>query len=578
MVDNGSLKDQLMGIRSQVPPDSVDEKKGDTEDPRIHAAKEAESPKSIAKREKRRKAKKKKALERKKKKAMLDAMNEKTREIKEQIEREKTIRANIEKQAIEPEKQQRDKPVLVLSTPSNVNQNFSFQESNTSFFKDPDIWVSDGRELHSESGRILQVTIGIDFGTAYTKVVISTLGKVFVVDWGGVNKQGSAYWIPGEVSVRESDSAVLLGHAPTSSKFFGNLKVPFLGEQQPNLTQQARATIFLAWVMRYTRAWFYHEHNLSIQGRRIAWSVNLGTANSSWEDDKCNILYKKVGLTAWKMSQQESNFTIDKTKKDLQKVTPDIADIGLDLLEVVPEFLAQIAGYTRSQQRKDGLHLLVDVGAGTVDIAVFNVYHYNNKEKGIEEDRFVLIASSVEQVGAYFFMQHRLNQIGNQDENWSDSAGVPTKEEFSRSRSISIENVKKIDQVFSSHVGDQIKKVLQSAATYYQTAPEFNDVRCKDYRLKTFLAGGGSSCDIYGVAVDSAFASITANKLIVKIPVPNSLADEIAETEFHRLSVAFGLTFDKELIGRIYTKEMIGEERIQAPTQMRPNFGDNYLK
>lgn len=63
-----------------------------------------------------------------------------------------------------------------------------------------------------------------------------------------------------------------------------------------------------------------------------------------------------------------------------------------------PEFVAQVAVYARSPQRQDGLHLLVDCGAGTLDIATFNV----GRQPGTNEDIYPILQSEVAPLGRTF--------------------------------------------------------------------------------------------------------------------------------------------------------------------------------
>src|SRR3546814_6264125 len=44
------------------------------------------------------------------------------------------------------------------------------------------------------------------------------------------------------------------------------------------------------------------------------------------------------------------------------------------MVAVLPEFACQLYSYLNSAQRQSGLHALMDVGAGTVDVAFFNVH------------------------------------------------------------------------------------------------------------------------------------------------------------------------------------------------------------
>lgn len=92
---------------------------------------------------------------------------------------------------------------------------------------------------NNQGGRILTVRIGIDFGTAYTKMAISVAQKIFFVDWDGVRLSEQRYLLPGELSIGETGT-VWLGRKKESADVLNNLKLPFLTGQDTGQSHQAR--------------------------------------------------------------------------------------------------------------------------------------------------------------------------------------------------------------------------------------------------------------------------------------------------------------------------------------------------
>ena len=69
-----------------------------------------------------------------------------------------------------------------------------------------------------------------------------------------------------------------------------------------------------------------------------------------------------------------------------------------------PEFVAQISSYRQSPQRRRDLHLLVDVGAGTVDIVTFHVWEPE------ETDCYSILEAAVEKLGTHMLLGYRAFQ------------------------------------------------------------------------------------------------------------------------------------------------------------------------
>lgn len=81
-------------------------------------------------------------------------------------------------------------------------------------------------------------------------------------------------------------------------------------------------------------------------------------------------------------------------------------------IEVVPEVAAQAVGYARSTLRDPGLHLLVDVGATTLDICGFILHQAEGR------DRYELLTTTVERLGALELHRERLGAL-----SWKGGAG-----------------------------------------------------------------------------------------------------------------------------------------------------------
>jgi hypothetical protein len=97
--------------------------------------------------------------------------------------------------------------------------------------------------------------------------------------------------------------------------------------------------------------------------------------------------------------------------------------------------------------------------------------------------------------------------------------------------------------------------------------------------LPIFLGGGGSSCPVYESSVDKACRSIPVAFKHSPFPLPEGLARnalDLPNDEFHRLFVAFGLTYDPEIIGKVYRKSETPDMVLRH--RRRPNSDELYAR
>lgn len=436
-------------------------------------------------------------------------------------------------------------------------------------YRHPEAWVNLGSQLQapgSTGGNSLTVRMGIDFGTAYTKVAISTVQNVFLVEWSGVTKSSERFFLPGVVSVLHGGAA-FLGRCPTAARYLSDLKLPFLQGPSVDMKRHVAAAIFLAWVMKYARAWFYRNHEALCKGRTIIWEVNIGCPTDAWDDKSKVDLYVYIGHLAWRLSREEE---IDELRGTAigEELKQPFESEGLDALFVVPEFVAQIAGYVRSPQRREGLHILVDCGAGTVDVVTFNV-HKNPDE---HTDRYPIFSSKVQPLGGHFLMGKRAEVLGAGV--WDDLELIPTREEIVEEFPDMAEALKQADERFEQEVAKVVSGVISHTKTMRTPlAQAWID------GLPRFLTGGGAASSVYSGAVSRAALATGVRVHAVDVPMPADTTG-VTPADFHRMSVAYGLTYDRDSLGGIVPSKEIKD--FLASTALRrkerPDRDDLYPK
>ena len=395
----------------------------------------------------------------------------------------------------------------------------------------------------SAGGRLMPIRIGLDFGTAYTKAAIKLADSAFIVDFDGVTAAETSRLLAGEIS-EDALGQAWIGRSSSAERVFSRLKLPFISTSTTSLEDQAAAAVFLGWVIRYIRAWTYKHHAALISQSTIAWELNIGIPSSSWADEGLKRRYRKVACAAWILSQEPAVPSISRSRELLLAGVPELVDIGLDDLQLVPEFIAQLAGYVMSPQRPtqgNELHLLVDAGAGTLDIACFGAWRPPREDLYC----FATWAATVVPLGTHFLMHARNNIPGVDLGEWRDGKAVLSAEEFAKEHNIFKATVEQVDDGFLREVSNEIGAVLvRTKKSRNPRAREWNS------GLRTFLAGGGSSVPIYQTAVNRALARIRSKAKNIEFALFDVVNREsIPDSIKHRLSVAHGLTFDASSIG-----------------------------
>lgn len=235
-------------------------------------------------------------------------------------------------------------------------------------------------------------------------------------------------------------------------------------------------------------------------------------------------------------------------------------------INTFPEFAVQLVGYVRSPRREQGLHALVDVGAGTMDVTMFNVY--KDKEGG---DLFAIVAQGVEPLGTRFLIQHRLAQKPP-TLDWKPSVfeDVPQENVFEKKLGLDRAGLQRIDRPFRNLVAKLMgNKMNYTNKTRHPLAPQWAS------GVPTFVCGGGAKVTCYS----SVFLDLEASRPPFKITARTLTVPEDLELPerwipiYDRLSVAYGLSYDPYDIGTILRMEQI--ENVPRP-QSR-NVPDRYV-
>jgi hypothetical protein len=406
-----------------------------------------------------------------------------------------------------------------------------------------------------------EVTIGLDFGTSSTKVVIgdSSLDKVFAVpfcDASGVN----AYLLPTRL-FEQSTSSLFRSERRTFSLQDGmvchrDLKLGWLANPDSRPYRE-RVVAFLALVIRHARGWLFHEHASVYKTVKIAWRVSIGlpaaTVLESGPANALSDLVRRAWIVAGAEVELDAN-TVRSTLDGPVRVGEDAPEVN-----VIPEIAAQVFGFVTSQRfdaKAVNRYLLIDVGSGTVDASLFRVY----PERG-RKWNFDFFTAVVQPNGASNLHVHRVNWwttiLARRPELAEIAQQLKDTQFFTDIGS-------EIPERYTDYVSGVGVRYPGSAAPdpdhaflFERLIPQVRGdtlCRARDFKLLAqddlknvplFLCGGGSRMKIYQrIATDlvekPGISWPTAQIRALELPDDLEVETQIG-ADYDRLSVAYGL-------------------------------------
>jgi hypothetical protein len=426
------------------------------------------------------------------------------------------------------------------------------------------------RQLSTSPEDETDLILGLDFGTSSTKMVIRDAFTSFVFP---VVVKPSGMGLERFLSV----SCVFLNEGMFSLSGPGvrldNLKLSLLSAKASYpVTEFNHCCAYLALMIRLARGWFLFKHEAIYKNHKLNWYVNIGLAASSYQDEDKVQLFRRLAWAAANLASDKdypeiTQDAVDKYRqlsRNLidQASTHELAEIEFlpSNVGVIPEVAAQIQGFMNSSRwdwKNRPIMMLVDVGAGTVDAALF---HVNSTDK-----KLTFYSSRVEPNGAMNLHRDRVLWLSN---------GVPNESEFSlvhdylkliansTGRLLPIPN-----DVTDYLPGYSIVKIkcnvddtfrIQKYRT--QVAGSINEAKIRKglgangshqlLGIPLLLCGGGSRLPIYSTIAGEINRTPGWNVSVEKIamPVPIELRDSgFQSEEFDRISVAYGLSLQQGL-------------------------------
>lgn len=419
------------------------------------------------------------------------------------------------------------------------------------------------RQLTESPDNETDLVIGLDFGTSATKVVIRdafAATSVFPVQFYPDRQGIDGYLIPSRVYRTGRVYSLAEG-----TDRIADLKLSLLAcPAKFPVTEFDDCCAFLALVIRRARGWLLSRHRDIYRRHALNWRLNLGLAARSYQDDATVTMFRRLAWAAANLAADDKAQTITSElveqyrQLSLLAVKEGSADgfqFGWNDVDAVPEVSAQLQGFMSSARwnwQARPVMMLVDVGAGTVDSALFHV-RVPASGSGV----LTFYASRVEPNGVMNLHRERIGWLRRMLPQGGEHAAAG---EYLASIARPTDRLRPVPDAIGDYLpGYEIELRGRSVDDEFwtdryrrQIAGSINDAKVGKgipasqlERIPLLLCGGGSRMGFYkriGDAINrTAGWHVSVDEM--RLPVPQDLVDGGWHADdFDRLSVAYGLS------------------------------------
>jgi hypothetical protein len=356
---------------------------------------------------------------------------------------------------------------------------------------------------HDTQGQFaIDVVIGIDYGTRFTKIAVAIGNRRQVI----LNKKGEGLLIPSTVFIGTNGEIVSFPDPqPAGSVKIEYLKMLLAGADN-NLFQSVRTNINgkpLHSLVQPLAAFFLgnlvrHIRRAMLQGRpelpqrKINWFLNVGAPVQHCDADLK--AFKEVAAVAFEWGRSASQkLSLDQLSETYVDTLRKI-DLDSSPAFVVPELTAALHEFVRDPNRADALYGFVDIGGGTIDGAIF---HVNRSEIG---SPLRIHCAKVACAGTMAVSRLMLAQIYLKISDHIEFPLLGT----SNNPTINIPLAEPLSFHGDQSARDEVQNVIGTIA--HQTSQHIYPGTGKDFiHLRIFLAGGGASSAWYKNSIERTF-------------------------------------------------------------------------
>lgn len=310
----------------------------------------------------------------------------------------------------------------------------------------------------------------------------------------------------------------------------------------------ADLAVFAALVIRRILVWYDHDLAKTHRNREPVWHLNIGLPSQGGPNDQFAPIYRRLIRAAVALVPGNAPITRTQVLQQLESMAPDDLWLPDNRLNTFPEAGAQLASLVLSPHRPSGCLLVVDVGAGTMDISTLRI------GGDVTTARCTLHVCEVAPLGVhYLFLARRGIEVGSGLTSEVMSQLPPDDGIHAVSRGgLPASPLKFVDRCRQS-----ILPVVTRYRKRLKAAHESRAFRPWVDGLPYVLSGGGHRDPfyqdllkaqlphwLYPVVSEWELQSGGRNRSLIhqSFPTPRSFAPKALLKDFDRFSVAHGLS------------------------------------
>ena len=415
--------------------------------------------------------------------------------------------------------------------------------------------------------------MGLDFGTSCTKAVVRSpfafRSRATAVRWRDDIAE-SPYLLP--TVLYETSVGFNLERCDAVHRTHTGLKIDLMDNPGSQETR-ARVAAYLGLALRAARQWFLDSQQEAYGQARLRWALNLGIPSAGYDDERVREAFFAVASAAWRLSLRPVPPTLNEAHDafvDTERETD-----SLEHIDVVPEIAAEVVGYARSKHRREGLHVIVDVGASTIDICGF-VLHPADGEDG---DQYYLLTALVKRLGLHVLHLRRTQAVKVADGRLCPGVATlpsPVGAIPDRGRSYVDHPEQRLSDQLDGIDEGYTEECKTAIMTVLMALRKRRDPLSTHWKsgLPVFVGGGGGRFRLVTDALSRSHEWLGNNLVDARGINPTSLPalrtlsnSDIPEEMTGRLDVAYGLSFDSLDIGEIFPPRRIQDV---PPMPVRP--------
>jgi len=394
--------------------------------------------------------------------------------------------------------------------------------------------------------QFLSIHLGIDFGTSFTKICYRQLeneetGVIHLENGDELGFIESSVKLNGmEIITPYDEDWDTLSNQNQIVKI-NNLKMAlfdnkFLDIKISSEKLETIAIYFLARTIQQARKSFIEQQKERCFNKLIRWSTSIGVPVKYFDSEEIPV-FQNIFNIAWKLSE------IVQLPKTILKVSGIIKKVNTKLVfqdipcYTVPEVVAAISSFIKSQASIDNIYLFMDIGGGTFDISSFSLINHQG------EIKINILDTQIEPLGIKGFVNKYAFALNG---NWKEN-GKHIKNNIERCLFDPNRNTHNIPGCNWEKGEDDIKLLVAKAI---MNAKEVDDQHwfSKMHELQIFIGGGGSESPWFKESINRTHVNRLKSAGVPKfhfqkmeIPDNFHLNEEYIQ-KFHRYAVAYGLS------------------------------------